>query len=125
MAASNIRFGPGSTREVGMDFANFGAKKVIIVTDTTVAKLDAMKFCTEALDSEGIQYVVYDKVRVEPKDTSIKEAIAFSIKEKPDAFLAVGGGSVIDTAKLMNLYTCCPGMWCNTEVAVSSIAKRH
>jgi len=110
MAASNIRFGPGSTREVGMDFANFGAKKVIIVTDTTVAKLDAMKFCTEALDSEGIRYVVYDKVRVEPKDTSIKEAIGFSIQEKPDGFLAVGGGSVIDTAKLMNLYTCCPGM---------------
>lgn len=92
-----------------MDFANFGAKKIIIVTDTTVAKLDAMRYCTEALDSEGIKYVVYDKVRVEPKDTSIKEAIAFSLKEKPDAFLAVGGGSVIDTAKLMNLYTCCPG----------------
>lgn len=40
---------------------------------------------------------------------SIREAIEFSKQHMPDAFLAVGGGSVIDTAKLMNLYTCCPG----------------
>lgn len=39
-----------------------------------------------------------------PKN-SIKEAIAFSKSYNPDAYLAVGGGSVIDTAKLMNLYT--------------------
>jgi hydroxyacid-oxoacid transhydrogenase len=38
----------------------------------------------------------------------IKEAIAFAKNYQPDAFLAVGGGSVIDTAKLMNLYTCFP-----------------
>jgi hydroxyacid-oxoacid transhydrogenase len=111
MAASNIRFGPGCTKEVGMDFANFGSKKVCVVTDSTVSKLDAMQQCREGLEREGIEYVVYEKVRVEPKDTSIKEAIAFSKKEQPDAFLAVGGGSVIDTAKLMNLYTCCPGIY--------------
>jgi len=93
-----------------MDFANMGARKVCVVTDSTVEKLDAMKFCREALETEGIEYVVYSKTRVEPKDTSIKEAIAFSKSVQPDAFLAVGGGSVIDTAKLMNLYTCCPGM---------------
>jgi len=114
MAASNIRFGPGCTKEVGMDFTNMGAKKVCVVTDATVEKLDAMKFSKEALDREGIEYVIYSKTRVEPKDTSIKEAIAFSKGlfggKGPDAFLAVGGGSVIDTAKLMNLYTCCPGM---------------
>ncbi|KAJ8605023.1 hypothetical protein MRB53_041568 [Persea americana] len=75
---------------------------------STVAQLDAMKACVEGLDREGIAYEVYQKVRVEPKDTSIKEAIAFSKQHMPDAFLAVGGGSVIDTAKLMNLYTCCP-----------------
>ena len=39
---------------------------------------------------------------------SIKEAIDFAKPYGPDAFLAVGGGSVIDTAKLMNLYTCFP-----------------
>jgi len=111
MAASNIRFGPGSTREVGMDFKNMGAKKVMVVTDTTVAQLNAMKVSLEALDSEGVEYVIYDKVRVEPKDTTIKEAIAFAKQHNPDAFLAVGGGSVIDTAKLMNLYTSCPGTY--------------
>lgn len=39
---------------------------------------------------------------------SIKEAIAFAKPLNCDAFLAVGGGSVIDTAKLMNLYTSFP-----------------
>merc|ERR1712070_426497 len=43
MAASSIRFGPGCTKEVGMDFKNLGAKKVMVVTDETVRKLDAMK----------------------------------------------------------------------------------
>lgn len=109
MAASNIRFGPGSTQEVGMDFKNMGSKKVMIVTDSTVAQLHAMKVAVQALDEEGVQYVTYEKARVEPKDTSIKEAIAFSREHMPDAYLAIGGGSVIDTAKLMNLYTSCPG----------------
>ncbi|KAI9723835.1 MAG: hypothetical protein M1828_004085 [Chrysothrix sp. TS-e1954] len=108
MAASNIRFGPGCTKEVGMDFKNMKSQKVMIVTDSTVAQLDAMKQVREGLDSEGIKYEIYQKTRVEPKDTSIKEAVDFSKAHSPDAFLAVGGGSVMDTAKLMNLYTSCP-----------------
>lgn len=70
MAASSIRFGPGSTKEVGMDFTNLGAKRVCIVTDKNVAKLDAMKQAIEGLTREGIEFTVYDKVRVEPKDYS-------------------------------------------------------
>ncbi|KAI1175884.1 iron-containing alcohol dehydrogenase-domain containing protein [Nemania sp. FL0916] len=105
MAASSIRFGPGVTQEVGMDFTNMGAKRVCVVTDSTVRKLTAVKQVEEALSREGIAYEIFDKVRVEPKDSSIKEAIAFAEPFQADAFLAVGGGSVIDTAKLMNLYT--------------------
>lgn len=70
MAASSIRFGPGCTKEVGMDFKNLGAKKVMVVTDGTVQKLDAMRQVQEGLDREGIQYEVYSKTRVEPKDYS-------------------------------------------------------
>lgn len=75
MAASSIRFGPGCTKEVGMDFANLGAKNVLVVTDPTVAKLDAMKQAIEGLERERIKYHVFDKVRVEPKDYSYVNSV--------------------------------------------------
>ncbi|KAK2761717.1 hypothetical protein FQN54_001545 [Arachnomyces sp. PD_36] len=109
MAASSIRFGPGATREVGMDFKNMrDVKKVCVVTDGNVAGMDVMRVVRGALEGEGVEYVVFKDVRVEPKDTSVKQAITFAKGCAPDAFLAVGGGSVIDTAKLMNLYTVFP-----------------
>ncbi len=70
MAASSIRFGVGCTKEVGMDFKNMGARKVCVVTDANVAKLDAMKQVIEGLSREGIEFTVFDKTRVEPKDYS-------------------------------------------------------
>lgn len=92
-----------------MDFKNMGARRVMVVTDGNVKKLDAMRQVAEGLDREGVQFEVFDGVRAEPKDDSVKAAIEVSKKYRPDAFLAVGGGSVIDTAKLMNLYTTFPG----------------
>ncbi|KAF2105735.1 NAD-dependent methanol dehydrogenase [Lophiotrema nucula] len=108
MAASSIRFGPGCTKEVGMDFKNLGSKRVMVVTDGNVRKLDAMKQVIQGLETEGVEFKIFDEVRVEPKDSSIRQAIDFAKPYRPDAFLAVGGGSVIDTAKLMNLYTSFP-----------------
>lgn len=70
MAASSIRYGPGATMEVGMDLANMGAKKVIVVTDKTVHELIAMKQAREALDREGIQFEVFNDVKIEPKESS-------------------------------------------------------
>lgn len=70
MAASSIRFGPGVTQEVGMDLANMKAKRVCVVTDQTVDRLDAMRQVREALTREGIDFNVFNKVRVEPKDYS-------------------------------------------------------
>ncbi|KAK9344610.1 hypothetical protein V1522DRAFT_171411 [Lipomyces starkeyi] len=68
MAASNIRYGNGVTREVGMDFKNLGVKKVAVFTDHNVLNLAPMRNAIAALESEGIQYEIYSKVRVEPKD---------------------------------------------------------
>lgn len=70
MAASAIRFGNGVTREIGMDLKNMGAKNVAVVTDGTVDKLRAMEQVRAALGEENINYQVFNRTRVEPKDSS-------------------------------------------------------
>lgn len=69
MAASSIRFGPGVTREVGMDFKNLGSKRVLVVTDGVVKGLEVMRTVGEALGREGVEWGVFEGVRTEPKDT--------------------------------------------------------
>ncbi|XP_029929999.1 hydroxyacid-oxoacid transhydrogenase, mitochondrial [Myripristis murdjan] len=108
MASSNIRYGEGVTREIGMDLQNMRAGKVCVMTDRNLAGLPPMRSVLESLVRSGIEHKVYDNVRVEPTDTSFKEAIAFAKKESFDVFVAVGGGSVIDTCKAANLYACHP-----------------
>jgi hydroxyacid-oxoacid transhydrogenase len=108
MAASSIRFGVGVTREVGMDLAEMGVKLVLVVTDPLMAQLSPVQSVLESLDDNKVRYAVYDRVRVEPTDDSFHDAIAFARQRPFDAFVAVGGGSTIDTAKAVNLYTTYP-----------------
>ncbi|KAI8851359.1 alcohol dehydrogenase [Chytridium lagenaria] len=104
MASSNIRYGVGVTKEVGMDFKNLKAKKVAVFTDSNLAHQLPVQTALRSLTLANVPHVLYDRVRVEPTDTSFRDAIAFAKRENPDAILAVGGGSVIDTAKAANLY---------------------
>ena len=108
MAVSSVRFGVGVTREVGMDLAEMGARMVLVVTDPVVAGLPPVRTVLESLDQNKIPYALYDRVRVEPSDDSFLDAIAFGNARPFDAIVAVGGGSVIDTAKAVNLYTTYP-----------------
>jgi hydroxyacid-oxoacid transhydrogenase len=108
MAVSSVRFGAGVTREVGMDLAEIGARHAIVLTDPVVARLPPAAAVLESLESNGIRATVYDRVRVEPTDQSFLDAITFARDTGADAFVAVGGGSVLDTAKAVNLYTTYP-----------------
>jgi len=108
MAVSSVRFGVGVTREVGMDLADMGATLVMVVTDPVVARLAPSHTVLESLEQHHVPYVLYDRVRVEPSDESFLDAIAFGRERPFDAFVAVGGGSTIDTAKAVNLYTTFP-----------------
>jgi hydroxyacid-oxoacid transhydrogenase len=108
MAVSSVRYGVGVTREVGMDLADMGAKLVMVLTDPVVAKLAPVQTVLESLERNRVAFALYDRVRVEPSDESFLDAIAFARERPFDAFVAVGGGSTIDTAKAVNLYTSWP-----------------
>lgn len=108
MAVASIRFGKGVTREVGLDLADMGAKQVLVITDPVIRTLPPMDTVLESLEASKIRYAVYDRVRVEPTDESFLDAINFAREGGYDAFVAIGGGSTIDTAKAVNLYTTYP-----------------
>jgi len=108
MAASAVRFGAGVTRECGADLADLGVTRALVITDPALARLPPVQTVKESLEANRIAFTVFDRVRVEPTDESFLEAIAFAQRDAYDAFVAVGGGSTIDTAKAVNLYTTHP-----------------
>ncbi len=108
MASSNIRFGPGCTAEVGADLRAMSAKRVMVLVDPNLRSLPIAAVVAESLSAERIDFVVYDEISIEPTDESFKRAAEVAADGNFDAFLAVGGGSTIDTAKAANLYSTWP-----------------
>lgn len=108
MTTSNIRFGPGVTREAGADLAEFGLRKVLVLTDPFLAASHPVATTLESLERYRVPFDLYARVRVEPTDESFQDAIRVAREGEYDAFVAVGGGSTIDTAKAANLYSTYP-----------------
>jgi hydroxyacid-oxoacid transhydrogenase len=104
--AAPLKFGAGAIAEVGFDLAQHGVRRAAVVTDAGVAALGYPARAAEALEAAGITASVFDGVHVEPTDASINAAVRWARDAGPfDGFVAVGGGSAIDTAKAMSLLT--------------------
>ncbi|MCV2487906.1 iron-containing alcohol dehydrogenase [Geodermatophilus sp. YIM 151500] len=108
--APQLKFGVGAADEIGHDLAATGARRVLVVTDPGVAATGHPQRVADQMTEFGIEARVYDGAHVEPTDASMREAIEFARESGPwDAFVAVGGGTSIDTAKAVNLLTSNPG----------------
>ena len=108
MTGSTIRFGAGATREVGSDLFDLGCRRVLALIDPAVLDLYPGRTALESLRQASVEFDVFTGVRSEPTDESFREAIAIASSGDFDGFLAVGGGSTIDTAKAANLYATWP-----------------
>ncbi len=108
MTGSTVRFGAGATREVGADFVDLGCRRVLMIVDPAVRRLYPGEAAVESLRSAGVDFDVFGEVRCEPTDASFRQAIAAASSSEFDGYLAVGGGSTIDTAKAANLYATWP-----------------
>jgi alcohol dehydrogenase class IV len=108
--APALKFGRGASDEIGHDVRQLldgdGGRRVLVVTDPGVAATGHPQRVADQLAAAGLDARVFDRAHVEPTDASLAEAIAWARDNGPwDAFVAVGGGSAIDTAKAVDLLT--------------------
>lgn len=93
-------FGRNTQSETGRLVARYGGKRVLLVYGGgSVIRSGLLATVTAALEAEGITYVELSGIQPNPTDDRVYEGIEIARKENVDFILAVGGGSVIDTAK--------------------------
>lgn len=104
--APGLKFGVGASDEIGFDLSQYDVRRVLVITDPGVAATGHPQRVADQMAQFGIEAAVFDGVHVEPTDASFEAAIAHARQTGPwDAYVAVGGGSSIDTAKAVNLMT--------------------
>lgn len=90
--------------KLGKVVKDFGATQVLIVTDKALVQLGFVNLAIEALSSEGIQAIVFDGVIPDPTVEVVDNALNLARHHHCDAIVALGGGSSIDTAKIIALH---------------------
>ncbi len=94
-----LMVGSGSSARMGEVIAGFDHSKVLIVTDSVIAKLGLLKSIQDALHAGGTKTVVFDKITPDAPIPLIEEGIDFCREHDCDAIVAFGGGSSMDSAK--------------------------
>jgi alcohol dehydrogenase class IV len=99
---------PGGIGQLAEDFALRSAKRVLIVTDSTLVGLGFAERATEALRQRGADALIYDEVEPEPSAETVRGAAAFGRDSGVDSVIGLGGGSPMDVAKLVALLVASP-----------------
>lgn len=96
---TTIMFGRGRINEIGAIIASRKIKKVMMVTDKGLIKAGLIDPIRRILESEKIDVILFDEVEPNPRDTTVQRAAERARQGNVEALVAVGGGSVMDTAK--------------------------
>ncbi|NHJ23816.1 MAG: iron-containing alcohol dehydrogenase [Candidatus Lokiarchaeota archaeon] len=103
--------------EDALDFIeNITGSKCFIISDENVQKLSYLKVLTDKLEKWGRNFDLFTEVEPDPKEEMVLKAKQSCLKYKPDLIIALGGGSVIDTAK---------GVWAMYEYPEFGIDDLH
>lgn len=98
-----VEYGVGAARGVGKELRKLQCSKPFIVTDKGVIGAGLLDTITDSLAAEGFSYEVYDKIVGNPTDIIVHEGIDRYQAAHCDSFIAVGGGSSIDSAKAIGM----------------------
>jgi alcohol dehydrogenase class IV len=96
-----VLVGPGAALRLCRLLGEFRFTRVLVVTDSVLARLGLIAPLERALAEQGIAVAVFDGVQPDPTYPVVGKGHAAAIAHRCDAILAVGGGSAIDAAKII------------------------
>jgi alcohol dehydrogenase class IV len=98
-----VEFGNGKSDRVGELIDSKGWKTALIITDQGIRKAGILDIIETSIEGENITYDIYDNVKPNPTESMVSDALSVLESGDHDVVVAVGGGSVIDTAKCATL----------------------
>ena len=125
-APTKIVFGKNAEEQTGKRIKEFGGSRVFIVHGSSVVKTGALDRIVKTIEAEGIAYELCTGVKPNPRLSFAADAVKKAIAFNADFILAIGGGSVIDTAKAVadgvaNPDTFIWDFWCVEKVVTKSL----
>ena len=96
-------FGRGAREKLVDEIKSRNFRKALIVTDKSLISAGVPQLVLEVLDKNDIEYEIYDEVKPNPTVTNVKDGLNICKNSFADFLIAIGGGSVIDTAKAIGI----------------------
>lgn len=100
---TRVVFGVGEVARTGEEAKSFGVKRALILTDAGVVRAGLVDSVKESLARAGVEASVFDGVEANPTESNIEDAVQAYASAGADGAVAIGGGSVLDAAKLVVL----------------------
>ncbi len=94
-------FGRDVAQNIGKKASEFGNRVLLVYGKGSVMKNGAYSTVVESLQKEGVEIIEYSGIKSNPVFEDVDAAAALAKKHQADAVIAVGGGSVIDSAKII------------------------
>lgn len=97
----------GGMADLGTIMAGLAVRRPLIVTDAGIVKYGIAAKAMDSLKAAGLDPILYDGVQADPPIAMVKEAAAFARATQADGIVGLGGGSSLDTAKVVALMGKC------------------
>ncbi len=95
--------GAGARENIALEAKARGFKKALLVTDKDLVKFGVAAKVTAVLDNAGLAYEILDDVKANPTIENVQNGVRMFKNAGADYLIAVGGGSVMDTAKAVGI----------------------